>query len=70
MSKISLFLAFIFFLSEADAQQPEDALKFSCICLVARQDLTVSGGAVGSLGGDITANNVNPAGIGLYKTGK
>ena len=28
------------------------------------------GGAVGSLGGDITANNVNPAGIGLYKTGE
>ena len=27
-----------------------------------------TGGVMGSLGGDITANNVNPAGIGLFKT--
>ena len=28
------------------------------------------GGAMGSLGGDITANYVNPAGLGFYKTGE
>lgn len=29
-----------------------------------------TGGVMGSLGGDITANNINPAGIGLFKTGE
>jgi hypothetical protein len=28
------------------------------------------GGAMGSLGGDISANYVNPAGLGFYKTGE
>ncbi|HNP24808.1 MAG TPA: hypothetical protein PKM63_14780 [Panacibacter sp.] len=71
MSKYLLFfLAFIFFLSEADAQQPEDALKFSWYLPGGTARFNSIGGAVGSLGGDITANNVNPAGIGLYKTGE
>jgi hypothetical protein len=50
------------------AQLPEDALRmFYSLPSGTARDQAI-GGAMGSLGGDITANYVNPAGLGFYKT--
>ncbi|MBS1495611.1 MAG: hypothetical protein JSU03_10870 [Bacteroidetes bacterium] len=51
------------------AQTPEDALKYSWYPQNATARIMAVGGAMGSLGGDITATFVNPAGLGFYKTG-
>lgn len=50
------------------AQVPEDALKFSWYPQTGTARNQAIGGAMGSLGGDITATFVNPAGLGFYKT--
>jgi hypothetical protein len=52
----------------AIAQLPEDALRASWTtpCGTARSQAI--GGAMGSIGGDITSGFVNPAGLGVYKT--
>ncbi len=50
------------------AQIPDDALRNSFFTQNGTARNMAIGGAMGSLGGDITANNVNPAGIGLFKT--
>src|ERR1044072_3149930 len=52
------------------AQVPEDALKLSWLTQSGTARNQAIGGAMGSLGGDITATFVNPAGLGLYKTGE
>ena len=51
------------------AQVPEDALRYSWYPQNATARVLAVGGAMGSLGGDITATFVNPAGLGFYKTG-
>lgn len=51
------------------AQEPADALRYSWYAPGATARIQASGGAMGSLGGDITATFVNPAGLGFYKTG-
>lgn len=50
------------------AQLPDDALRNAWFIPGGTARNMAIGGAMGSLGGDITANNINPAGIGLYKT--
>lgn len=50
------------------AQTPEDALRLAWFTQNGTARNMSVGGVMGSLGGDITANHVNPAGIGLYKT--
>jgi long-subunit fatty acid transport protein len=50
------------------AQTPEDALRYSWLTHSGTARNMATGGVMGSLGGDITANNVNPAGLGLFKT--
>jgi hypothetical protein len=50
------------------AQTPDDALRAGWFIPGGSARSIATGGAMGSLGGDISANNVNPAGIGLYKT--
>lgn len=50
------------------AQIPEDALRMSYTHPSGTAREQAIGGAMGSLGGDITANYVNPAGLGFYKT--
>jgi hypothetical protein len=63
------FLALISFLSiRSFAQIPEDALKFSWFRPTGTARVQGIGGAMGSLGGDITANYINPAGLAFFKT--
>jgi len=68
MNKIVLFLAAIIAVGEAYAQTPEDALRASWFVPNGTARNMAIGGVMGSLGGDITANYANPAGLGLYKT--
>ncbi len=50
------------------AQVPEDALRYSFYPQNGSARNLAIGGAMGSLGGDINATYVNPAGLGFYKT--
>ena len=50
------------------SQLPEDVLKYSYFPQHGSARNLAIGGAMGSLGGDISALYVNPAGLGLYKT--
>jgi hypothetical protein len=59
------FLISTYFLQ---AQLPEDALRMSYFHPSGTAREQAIGGAMGSLGGDISANYVNPAGLGFYKT--
>jgi hypothetical protein len=52
------------------AQVPEDAIRYSYYPQNGSARNLAIGGAMGSLGGDITATFVNPAGLGFYKTGE
>lgn len=52
------------------AQVPEDAVRYSYYPLNGTARNLAIGGAMGSLGGDINATYVNPAGLGFYKTGE
>ncbi|MBH2004759.1 MAG: outer membrane protein transport protein [Sphingobacteriia bacterium] len=52
----------------AHAQTPEDALRTAWFTQNGTARNMAVGGTMGSLGGDITANHVNPAGLGFYKT--
>ncbi|MBC7510554.1 MAG: aromatic hydrocarbon degradation protein, partial [Ferruginibacter sp.] len=52
------------------AQVPEDVLRYSFFPQNGTARNLAIGGAMGSLGGDINANFVNPAGLGNYKTGE
>ncbi len=60
----SLLICFI----AAMSQLPEDVLKYSYFPQHGSARNLAIGGAMGSLGGDINALYVNPAGLGLYKT--
>ncbi|MDO6431211.1 hypothetical protein Q4E93_11465 [Flavitalea sp. BT771] len=50
------------------AQLPEDALRASWTVPSGTARQQAIGGAMGSLGGEISSNFVNPAGLGFYKT--
>lgn len=50
------------------AQSPEDALRYSYLTQNATARILSIGGAVTSLGGDITSTFINPAGLGFFKT--
>lgn len=68
----SSFLLFLIlgYAFSALAQVPEDALRISWLQQNGTARNQAVGGAMGSLGGDITATFVNPAGLGFYKTGE
>ena len=53
----------------AVAQEPADALRYSWYVPGGSARVKAIGGTMGSLGGDITATFVNPAGIAFFKTG-
>ncbi len=67
MKKYLLFISF-FYCASLLAQTPDDALRTSWFTQNGSGRNTATGGVMGSLGGDITANHVNPAGLGLFKT--
>ena len=60
----------IFIAAKATAQIPEDAIRYSWLTQSGNARTIGIGGAIGSLGGDMTSNFVNPAGIGFYRTGE
>ena len=69
MKKIfAFFFGSTVFCNLSFAQQPDDALKFGWFTPNGTARNLSIGGAMASLGGDITSNHINPAGIGLYKT--
>lgn len=51
------------------AQEPADALRYSWTVPSGTARQQAIGGAMGSLGGDISATFINPAGLAFYKTG-
>ncbi len=67
MRKILTVIA-LFISIQMYAQVPEDAVRYSWYPQNGTARALSFGGAMGSLGGDITAAFVNPAGIGFYKT--
>ncbi|HVM89928.1 MAG TPA: hypothetical protein VMT76_17200, partial [Puia sp.] len=67
MKKIFLPV-FIFVSLKLSAQLPEDALRASWTTPSGTARQQAIGGAMGSLGGEISATFVNPAGLGFYKT--
>ena len=68
MQKNLLLLFSIIIIFTASAQTPDDALRTAWFTQNGTARNMAVGGVMGSLGGDITANHINPAGIGLYKT--
>jgi long-subunit fatty acid transport protein len=63
-----LLILFILSGSYIFAQTPDEALRTAWFTQNGSGRNTATGGVMGSLGGDITANHVNPAGLGLFKT--
>jgi hypothetical protein len=66
--KVYLLLISLFTVSLSFAQVPEDAIRYSFYPQNGTARNMAIGGAMGSLGGDINATFVNPAGLGFYKT--
>jgi long-subunit fatty acid transport protein len=54
---------------QSEAQEPADALRYSWFTSSGTARQQAIGGAMTSLGGEISATFVNPAGLGFYKTG-
>jgi hypothetical protein len=69
MKRVLLFAALTMAFTGMKAQEPADALKFSWYVPGGSARTQAVGGAMGSLGGDLTSLFVNPAGLAFYKTG-
>lgn len=69
MKKIFMILIGISAFTCLAAQEPADALRFSWYTPGGTARQQAVGGAMTSLGGDLSAAFVNPAGLGFYKTG-
>lgn len=69
MKRILLLFICSFTISYLMAQEPADALRNAWNVQGGTARVQAIGGAMGSLGGDITATFVNPAGLGFYRTG-
>lgn len=70
MKKIIYSIAILSLSYNVNAQVPEDALRMSWNTPSGTARQQAIGGAMGSLGGEISSIYVNPAGLGLYKTGE
>ena len=66
MKKILLFAASIFIAGSMFAQTMTDALRLSQYGLNGTSNYISRAGAIGALGGDLTAASYNPAGLGIY----
>ncbi len=69
MKSLILLYSAILISIMASSQEPADALRYSWNVPAGTARIKAIGGAMGSLGGDITANFVNPAGLAFFKTG-
>src|SRR5690242_2740435 len=69
MKKIFMILCCISSSACLFAQEPADALRYSWYTPSGTARQQAIGGAMTSLGGDLSAAFVNPAGLGFYKTG-
>jgi hypothetical protein len=69
MKRILLPFASSLIISSLMAQEPADALRNAWNVQSGTARVQAIGGAMGSLGGDISATFVNPAGLGFYRTG-
>lgn len=69
MKKTLLSLSLIV-IQQAYGQVPEDAIRYSWFPHNGTARNMATGGVMGSLGGDLTALYVNPAGLGFFKTGE
>lgn len=58
----------LFITLSASAQNPDYSLRMAWFNQNGSARNVATGGVMGSLGGEITANHVNPAGLGLFKT--
>jgi hypothetical protein len=63
-----ILLLLIFTGTRIFAQVPDDAIRYSWYSHNGSARYMAIGGVMGSLGGDITASFVNPAGLGFYRT--
>lgn len=63
-----IFILLLLVAEKSFSQVPEDALRYSWYSQSGTARYMAIGGAMGSLGGDISAAFVNPAGIGFFKT--
>ena len=66
--KVTILAVAILFATNLFAQQPDYALRTAWYTQNGSARNIATGGVMGSLGGEITANHVNPAGLGLFKT--
>ncbi len=66
---IAFVFGFSFIHFHALAQDPTDALRWSWTQSAGTARQQAIGGAMGSLGGDISASFVNPAGLAFFRTG-
>ncbi|HEU4469959.1 MAG TPA: aromatic hydrocarbon degradation protein [Flavisolibacter sp.] len=69
MKKCIFIASAMLTVSGLSAQEPADALRYSWTVPGGTARMQAIGGAMGSLGGDITATFVNPAGLAFFKTG-
>ncbi|HYC27590.1 MAG TPA: hypothetical protein VEB42_02225, partial [Chitinophagaceae bacterium] len=69
MRRFLLITVLLITVTRLDAQEPADALRYSWYVPGGSARIQAVGGAMGSLGGDITSTFVNPAGLGFYRTG-
>lgn len=69
MNKRTAFLLIALGVSaQALAQEEADALRYSRTTTGGTARAQAIGGAAGSLGGDVSAAHVNPAGLGFFRT--
>ena len=68
MKKALFLLSAVVYFCPSHAQEPADALRFSNTVPSGSARVQAVGGAMGSLGGDVTAAFVNPAGLAFFKT--
>ncbi len=70
MKRIGIVVGLALCAQQISAQTPEDAIRMSWNTPTGTARNQAIGGAMGSLGGEITSLFVNPAGLGLYKRGE
>jgi hypothetical protein len=66
--KYILLISTLLISSIAFSQTPEEGLRTAWFTQNGTARNNAIGGVMASLGGDITANHINPAGLGMYKT--